>query len=334
MKAWTIAALAAATGAGAWFARRHHQVQLAHPSLRHRLNYRVLPVNNPLVLAYYQHIVHKPTPVLDGVTVEHLQIPTAAPGDDHLVDLYVYTPQAGVTSRGALLWVHGGGLIMGSAALDHTHCSQLALELGITVVSVDYRLAPHHPYPAALNDCFAALAWLADEGTKGRFDPSRLVILGASAGGGLAAATAQRAHDEGITLALQGLIYPMLESGTGHTPTPGKGEFSWTPSANRYGWRSYLGRDVTDRDGRPYAVPAEREDLSGLAPTWIGVGELDLFYDENLRYAARLRAADVPVGLVTVPGMYHAADGLRPEAPAMLEFRAAMLSALRGALSS
>ncbi|OKL55101.1 hypothetical protein BSZ39_00785 [Bowdeniella nasicola] len=333
-KTTTAAALALGAGALTWLVHRSRAVAKSDPTLRHRFNYRVFPANNPAVLWYYTNIVHKPTEPIEGVGVGFVTTPTASSTDNHEVDLYTFEPTGVELSDGIAVWIHGGGLIMGSTELDIESCSKLAHDLGTTVVSVDYRLAPEHPYPAAIDDCVAAIRWAYEEAKAGKFNPDKIVVIGASAGGGLAAAAVQRAHDEGIPVAFQALIYPMLDATTGQRPTPGRGEFSWTPSANRYGWRSYLGALPRPRDGRPYAVPAEREDLSGLPPAWIGVGDLDLFFDEDLEYARRLREAGVEVELVAVPGMYHAADGLAPDAPKMRTFRASMISALREVLHS
>ena len=145
--------------------------------------------------------------------------------------------------------------------------------------------------------------------------------MGASAGGGLAAAVAQRSHDEGIALRAQVLMYPMIDDRTVlRADHDGRGNFVWTPSSNRFGWTAYLGRAPRMSDAPEYAAPARREDLTGLPPAWVGVGELDLFYEEDVAYAEKLRACGVPCELVTVPGMYHAADGLRPKAVAMRDF--------------
>lgn len=140
---------------------------------------------------------------------------------------------------------------------------------------------------------------------------------------------AQRAHDEGITLRAQVLVYPMLDDRSALRDHGVRGRFLWTPGSNRFGWASYLGREPRESDAPEYAAPARREDLSGLAPAWVGVGDLDLLYDESIDYARRLQAAGVPCELVTVPGMYHGADGLAMKAPAMREFRRSSLDHLR-----
>ena len=185
-------------------------------------------------------------------------------------------------------------MVVGSPQSETRGAAQLARELGALVVSPDYRLAPEHPYPAALDDCMSTLYWMRDNADELGIDPDRIAVTGSSAGGGLTAAVAQRAHDEGIRLRAQAMVYPMLDDRTVlRDDHGGRGRFLWTPASNRFGWTAYLGRPPRMSDAPEYAAPARREDLSGLAPAWIGVGDLDLFYDESVDYADRLRAAGV-----------------------------------------
>jgi acetyl esterase/lipase len=147
---------------------------------------------------------------------------------------------------------------------------------------------------------------------------------------GLSAAVAQRAHDEGIALRAQALVYPMIDDRTVlRHDRNGRGRFMWTPASNRFGWTAYLGREPRMSDAPEYAAPARRQDLSGLPPAWVGVGDLDLFYDESVAYANRLTDCGVPCELVTVPGMYHGADGLARKTPAMQDFRRSVMDHLR-----
>jgi acetyl esterase/lipase len=244
-------------------------------------------------------------------------------------NLFTYEADGRDRPSGALVWIHGGGLVLGRAAIEHDECSRFAQELGILVVNVDYRLAPEDPYPAAIDDCFAALTWLHDHAAELGVDPARIAVGGVSAGGGLAAAVAQRARDEGMPVCFQLLIYPMLDDRTvlraGHA---GRGKVTWTPVLNRFGWTSYLGHPPRIDDTRPYAAPARREDLSGLPPAWIGVGDLDLFYEEDIDYAARLSDAGVDCELHTVARMPHGADLIRPGAASMVAFRQGLTAAL------
>ncbi len=180
-----------------------------------------------------------------------------------------------------------------------------------------------------------ALRWLHDSAEELGIDPDRVAVGGASAGGGLAAAVALRARDEGgPPLCFQLLNYPMLDDRTVlRTDHAGTGAFVWTPVSNRYGWSAYLGAEPRDHDDRVHAAPARATDLSGLPPAWIGVGQLDLFHAEDVDYAHRLIEAGVPCELVEEPGMYHAADQLRMNTARMQAYRQSMLDALQHALT-
>lgn len=228
---------------------------------------------------------------------------------------YLARSQTQQANLPVLLWIHGGGLIMGTAAQDHYWCSILAHVLQMRVVSVEYRLAPEHPFPAAHDDCFAVLELLAAE------NPPALVVAGSSAGGGLAATVVQHAVDAGIIITGQVLVYPMLD------PQPTKNQFGvefsplWPASAHEYAWKSYL-RGL-DRTALPaYAAASTYRDFQDLPPTWIGIGDLDLFYVQAREYAAQLPDCT----WYEVPGMYHAADMIVPEAISMRAFHLAMLT--------
>ncbi|CAM3091523.1 alpha/beta hydrolase [Skermania piniformis] len=197
-----------------------------------------------------------------------------------------------------LLWMHGGGYLFGTAAQDDTACRRFRDQLGATVLSVDYQLAPEHPYPAALDDCHAALDLLR---SLPGVDPGRVAIGGASAGGGLAAQLALRVRDRGEPRpVLQLLVYPMLDDRSPAASVDERRFRLWDGASNRLGWASYLGTaDPLE------AVPARRADLGGVADAWIGVGTDDLFHPENVAYADRLRAAGVACDLLAVPAGYH-----------------------------
>jgi acetyl esterase/lipase len=225
----------------------------------------------------------------------------------------------------ALLWIHGGGYVMGNAQQDDRLCHRFSRELGITVAAVDHRLAPEHPYPAPLEDCYSALTWLA---ALPAVDPARVAIGGVSAGGGLAAALALLARDRGkVTPALQLLAYPMLDDRSGTGPD-NPNHRMWSRKSNRFGWKAYLG----DADPQ-VAVPARRGDLSGLPPAWIGVGTNDLFHDEDLAYAERLTGAGVPCQVEVVPGAFHGFDQVVPKAAVSQSFFASQCASLRTALA-
>jgi len=218
----------------------------------------------------------------------------------------VYTP-VGKPGGGALLWLHGGGYIMGTPSMDDAESIHYASTLNIVVVSVGYRLAPEHPFPAGLDDCVAAWDWLIDSADSLGVDVNRIVVGGESGGGGLAASLCQRLLDEhSVQPVAQLLYYPMLDDRTAaNTELDEIRHFFWDNKSNRFGWRSYLGHEPGATNVAQYAVPARREDLSGLPPTWLGVGDLDVFYEENIAYVNRLRAAGVDCIDYQVEGAPH-----------------------------
>jgi acetyl esterase/lipase len=236
----------------------------------------------------------------------------------------------------ALVWLHGGGFTFGTPEQCHALCSRWADELGLLVLSVGYRLAPEHPFPAGLDDAYAVLRWAAGEaGTLG-IRADRIAVGGESGGGGMAAALCQLARDrQGPAVCFQLLEYPMLDDRTvlraGHD---GRGQFVWTPANNRFAWTCYLGGAPEQHDDRRYAAPARAADLRGLPPAWIGVGGLDLFHDEDTAYARRLAEAGVACGLHVQPRMYHGADSVVPGAGTSLAFRDRMTQALAQGLGT
>jgi acetyl esterase/lipase len=242
------------------------------------------------------------------------------------VKVRMHRPAGLVEPAPALLWIHGGGTLMGTAVQDDRYCRKLSRLTGVAVAAVEHRLAPEHPYPTPLEDCYAALLWLARQPWV---DRNRIAIGGASAGGHFAAAVAQRAHDRNdVKLAYQMLAYPMLDDRTGAN-RDGPKRLMWTETDNQLAWRWYLnGADAKD------AAPARRQDLSGLPPAWIGVGKLDLFYQECLEYGRRLREAGVPVHEEIVPGAFHAFDQIADKAPISVNFFASQRDHLWAALAA
>lgn len=219
----------------------------------------------------------------------------------------LYEPD-GSYLRPAVLWIHGGGLVVGSPRQDDGLCARTAAQLNAVVVSVDYRLAPENPYPAAIDDVFAGWQWLLEHADDLGVDTGRLAIGGESAGGGLAACLVQRVHDDGGTQPIaQWLFAPMLDDRTAaDTQLDATNHFVWNNRANRFGWTAYLQQPPGGESVPPYAVAGRRADLSGLPATWIYTTEIELFRDEVLDYAHRLRSAGVPVELRTVPAAPHA----------------------------
>lgn len=245
-------------------------------------------------------------PAYPNISVRERIIPGPAGAPD--VRVLVYTPKEHSAPSGGLLWIHGGGYVIGDVEGADLEVKGIVDQVGCVVVSVDYRLAPETPFPGPVEDCYAALKWLHDNTGDLGVDPKRLAVGGDSAGGGLSACLALLARDRGeVKLAFQLLIYPMLDDRTVTTsdPNPYVGEYVWTPELNHFGWSSLLGKVPGSPDVSPYAAAARAEDLSGLPPTFISVGSLDLFLEEDLEYARRLMRAGVPTELHVYPGAFH-----------------------------
>jgi acetyl esterase/lipase len=247
------------------------------------------------------------------------------------ISIRMHETAKGAAPGPALLWIHGGGFVIGAAAQDDDLCRYLARALGIVVAAVDYRLAPEHRFPVPLHDCHDALIWLARHASV---DPTRIAVGGASAGGGLAAALALLASERGeADIAFQLLAYPMLDDRTATRTDLDQRNFRlWNNRANRFGWQSYTGQAPGSDQISGLAAPARAADLSQLPPAWIGVGTLDLFYEEDLAYADRLRQGGVPCTLNVVDGAFHGFDSIRPKAGVSLDFRSAQVTALAEAL--
>ncbi|ODV53956.1 MULTISPECIES: alpha/beta hydrolase [Lysinibacillus] len=217
----------------------------------------------------------------------------------------------------AMFWIHGGGFVMGHPDMDDLLCERFVQTANCVVVSVDYRLAPEHPYPAAIEDCYAGLVWMTTEAPKLGIDSKRVAIAGASGGGGLTAALALMARDKGgPAIIFQMPLYPMLDN---RNKTPSSYEITdshatWNRTNNLTAWRMYLGEEQDTHELSPYAVPSRADNLAGLPPTYTCIGQLDLFRDETLDYVARLAQAGVAVEMNLYPGSFHCFEVFVPEA--------------------
>ncbi|KAF1037980.1 MAG: Carboxylesterase NlhH [Burkholderia lata] len=255
-----------------------------------------------------ERVLPLPPPDLVGSTLERRAVPGPAGAPD--VPVLVYRPDAGVRPLPAIVHMHGGGYVRGAAKdLEAVHRS-VVTQLGCALISIDYRLAPETVFPGAIEDCYAALAWVFRQADALGIDAARIGVAGESAGGGLAAALALLARDRGeYRLVFQHLIYPMLDDRTcTRAPHPHAGEFVWHAANNRFGWSALLGH-APGLDGvSPYAAAARATQLEGLPPAFLSVGSLDLFLDENLDYAQRLLRAGVPTELHVLPGGVHGFD--------------------------
>ncbi|MFI6436562.1 alpha/beta hydrolase [Streptomyces sp. NPDC050759] len=246
----------------------------------------------------------------------------------------VYRPAGSTAGAPCICYVHGGGMVTGSVDGDDAKAAELARATGCVVVSVAYRLAPENPYPAAVDDCFAALSWIAEGRQELGIDPGRIALYGPSAGGCLATATALLARDRGgPEIAYLTLVSPMLDDRSS-TPSTyvNTGFGAWSREANLQAWEAYLGEDFGTDHVSPYAAPARADDLTRLPPTYVDVGDLDLLRDEATDFAQRLMRAGVPVELHVYPGGIHGGESLAPRADLTVRVRARRHSALRRAL--
>lgn len=330
---WADALLALTAVSAAVAVRRLAGVRAVHPDLRQPALLVAVPFRR-WTLPLVRRVLAVPTPVVDGVVLHSVLGPATADGHRPVLEVHRPFAQDPDLSRAVLLWLHGGGFVAGSTRHDRLACSSLARDLGLDVVAVDYRLGPEHPHPAGLDDALSAVRWI-HEGGLGPTGPARLAVAGASAGGGLAASLVHRLHDEGpVRPVLQALVYPMLDDRTlpGSRTHPSRPV--WSSCSNRFGWRSLLGVEPGGDGVSDAAVPARREDLTSLPPTWIGVGDVDLFHDECVRHAHRLVEAGVETELVVAHGLYHGADAAAGDAVTLTrEFRGAFRAALRAALA-
>jgi len=268
-------------------------------------------------------------PPRPDVTVEEELAPGLAGAPD--VKVLVINRDAKAPPRPAILFMHGGGYIGGSVWRQLFRMQDAAKAHDCLVVSIDYRVAPETPFPGPRDDCYAALRWLHDNAERLGVDPSRIVLLGESAGGGLAAQLSLVARDRGeLPILAQVLVYPMLDDRShldGAAP-PHIGTHVWTRASNRFGWKCYLGMEPGGPEAPAGAALARETDIAGLPPTWIGVGGLDLFVTENIAFAERLMAAGVPTELLVVPGAYHGFNRSAPKAAVSRTFNAAWNDAL------
>ena len=252
-----------------------------------------------------------PVPELsDLVTRDETEVPAQSPGQLP-IPVRVHSPVGRSVPLPGVLAIHGGGYVMGDRAMYDGVFDRWCLDPGMVAVSVGYRLAPETPYPGALEDCYRALQWTVANAEVLGIDPSRIGVYGASAGGGLAAGLALLARDLGdIDLAFQFLQYPMLDDRQMTLSSQHDELHLWSRRSNEFGWKAYLG-DLYGSDEIPdYAAPARAKDLDGLPPTYICVGSMDGFRDEDITYAQRLLDAGVPTELHVLPGVPHGFDSI------------------------
>ncbi len=271
-----------------------------------------------------------PPPGEDVASVEDLEVP----GPDGPLPVRVYRPDGAAVPAPVVVFFHGGGWVLGSIATHDATCRGLANRTGAVYVSVDYRLAPEHPYPAAPEDCYAATCWVADHAADLGVDPGRLAVAGDSAGGNLAAVVCQMARDRsGPAIAFQLLIYPVTDLDLDRWPS--MEENADGPLLTREGmdWfaRHYVG--TLPFTGDPYAAPIRAADLSGLPPAYVATAGHDPLRDEGAGYAEALAAAGVTVGYDNFATMIHGFVGFADVVPAAGEARDRIAAALAAGLA-
>lgn len=263
-------------------------------------------------------LAQMPRPELPAnVVIDEAMVPGF--GSDPEVRVKTYIPDGLQPGASALCWIHGGGMVLMDADGDDARCAGWAAAHNIVVVSVDYRLAPENPAPAAIHDCFAALTWMTSDASELGLNTDRVVIGGASAGGGLAAGTALFARDNnGPKLAGQLLVYPMVDHRNESESSKAIADSRvWNRKANITAWAAYLGGG----EPTPYSSPSTATDLAGLPPALINVGQFDMFLDEDIAYAQALHRAGVAAELHVYPGAFHGSNSFVPDHPTSVRWR-------------
>lgn len=254
--------------------------------------------------------------MLEGRNVEVVERTIPGPAGDPDVTVAIIGPtQPNEGNAPGMYWVHGGGMVVGNRYFGADLPIELAHSYGVVSVSPEYRLAPEHPHPAPVEDCYAGLVWFAAQAQELGVDPRRLVVGGGSAGGGLAAALALMARDRGGPgLIGQLLIAPMLDD---RNETVSSHQYDgigvWDRASNIAGWDLLLAGGRGAPDVSPYAAPARADDLAGLPPAFIDVGSAEVFRDEAVEYASRLWAGGVQAELHVWPGGFHGFSALAPQ---------------------
>ena len=272
-------------------------------------------------------------PPNDNVSHEDRQVP--GPAGDPDITVRISRPVNASGTLPGIYFIHGGGMILGDLDGEHLVAQMMCEQVNAVIVSVDYRLAPEHPFPAGPEDCYAGLVWMAANATDLGIDPDRIAIYGGSAGGGLAIAVTLMARDrKGPQLCFQMPIYPMIDDRHATSSSHEISEIGiWDRAGNIEAWQMYLGDASGSDDVSIYAAPARATDLSGLPPAFIDVGELDLFRDEDIEFAARLIRAGVTTEFHINNGAYHAAEIFAPQSALAQRIWALRFAALNRALN-
>jgi acetyl esterase/lipase len=225
-----------------------------------------------------------------------------------------WTTNRKCSRKRAILYIHGGGMIIGTATDSDDMVSRYVEATGVNMLSVNYRLSPEFGYPIPINDCFDSLKWLVQHAIDMEIEPDHISVMGESSGGCLAAAVALLARDEGIHLDRQLLIYPMLDDRTMTADRSIVPFLTWTEQENITGWQAFLGDLYGKKDIPDYASPARCINLTDVAAAYIEVAELDLFRDEDINFCSKLLKAGVPVEMVLYSAVPHSFDSMAPGA--------------------
>lgn len=290
------------------------------------------PLTPDTIEAYRVRMARTDVPleqIIANRPVKHEDISVPGPPGSPDITLAVLRPtQPPVTPAPAVYAIHGGGMILGTRLSDAQRLVEIVVEFGVVVVSVEYRLAPEHPHPAPVEDCYAGLSWTYDHAEDLGIDKQRLVIRGGSSGGGLAAGAALLARDrDGPRLAGQMLICPMIDDGNDSLSCRQYEDIGpWDRSFNETGWNALLGSTRGSAHVSPYAAPTRASDVTALPPTFIEVGAAEIFRDEAVDYASRLWAAGNDAELHVWAGGFHGFVGVYPQAPVSRAALAARLS--------
>lgn len=290
-------------------------------------SFPALDINRDNIVRIRELLGQRPKPAApEGVNEEIVPIQNG----EGEVRVHVYR-KTDRPAQPAIVWIHGGGYVMGSA--EDIRAKVIASNCECTVFSVDYRLAPEHPFPAGPEDCYAVLDWVMRNSASLGIDPDAVAIGGASAGAGMAAGVALMNRDRAnFPLRLQLLLYPMLDNL--HATDSGRyvNHPVWNQQTSFNAWEMYL--DGTPGEAAsPYAAAARATDLGGLPATYISVGSEDLFRDEDIEYGRRLTAAGTPCEIAVFPGLFHAADSFAPNARVSQRHNRSFLHALDDALN-
>jgi hypothetical protein len=247
----------------------------------------------------------------EGLSIQTSFVPSRDEGRSIEVRSYVPKSNTAKKTNPGLIFIHGGGMVMGNLDIGHENCKMFATRLGLSVFSINYRKAPESPYPAALEDCLDVTNWIKDNFQDLNTDLKNVGLYGGSAGGGLVLATALAARDAGTSYFKYMMpIYPMIDDSCS---TQSAKEFTdigiWDRRANIEAWDWYLGKQVPDS----YAAPFRATDLRNLPSCYSDVGELDLFRDENIIFFQRLVQSGVATEFHMYPGAFHGSENIAPE---------------------